>query len=55
MKHALRCQRPDIIIWPDAHELNQGKESPLNKAGEMLLEDVATQIENSFGPRHRNR
>lgn len=46
---------PDIIIWPDPNELIQGKDPQLNKAVEVLLDDVATQIEKPFSPRYRNR
>ena len=46
---------PDVVIWPDPADLIAGEDKQLEKAVEVLLEDVADAVEKPFVPRYRNR
>jgi len=46
---------PDVIVWPDPNDLVQGKDPQLQKAVEVLLQDVEQDVEKPFTPKYRNR
>jgi len=46
---------PEHVVWPEPADLVAGKDKQLEKAVEVLLHDVAHDIEEPFVPRYRNR
>jgi len=47
--------RPDHLVWPEPGELAAGRDPQLEKAVEVLIEEVAAAPPDNFTPRYRNR
>ncbi|GAA5481009.1 S41 family peptidase [Haloferula sargassicola] len=46
---------PDYIVWPEPADLIAGDDKQIEKAVEVLLEDVREAVEEPFVPHYRNR